>query len=516
MVWTPGYANPNTEPVEAFDIEIGLRSTDRKRIEWTPLGAYKTAEFGWHWYLPGSFNFELKPDHPLVPTLSGLRRKAFHVRTHYNGLPFTGRLMGCNVKGKPGRENIRFSGFDYKYWNTRWLAWVNPLFPPEFQLALTGKQDIMAGEPDFVFKYFGAKNWTRLHRPIYAALPLHKVTPDLPDLADIDTFDELLSLGNTLLENLVVAMARFTQGDELFKSHRDRLDIGYRMDLWDGIGEPPNVFCTETLSQLQSVIDMTSDNFLNFANLGNVLNLADPDSWGKADRACYVFDTRAKRDRRKVQWRTDGGQIEEYERDVTHTDATRAIVGGKAPEIVNQVIEWAANFAIQLLINALAPGLGLGVVVGDLFDDIFFAYQQFYDGELEDEIGIDDAFAEIFADNTAAWSMDSYAIGHGALKEHAGSDGLKLTIDSTTGNNQFGADDGSGRRYDVGDIHTFYDRGNTVEEYISSVTVSDKRDGRMVETPTLGEDKRLRGQWERLVSNIQGLAGTSRGFANSV
>jgi hypothetical protein len=516
IIGLPGYANPNTDPAAPFPIDLGQRTGDRKRIEWTPLGAYKEASFQWHWYLPGAFYFDLQPDHRLIPYMRGLRHKAIHVRTAHNGLPFTGRLMAGNIAGRPGREKVRFSGVDYKILLTRWLAWVNTFFPPEIQIALTGKQDIMAGEPDFVFKYFGAKNWARLHRPIYSALPLHQLAGDLPDLADIATLDDLLNVGNSLIENFVILSARFTQGDELFKSTRDRLDIGYRMDLWDGTGTPPTCFNTESLSQLQSVIDATSDNFLNFLNPGNYLGLADPSAWGKADRACYIFDTRSKRDMRKIQWRTDGGQIESYEHDFTHNDATRAIVGGKAPEIMNQVIEWAANFAIQLLINALAPGLGLGFVVGDLFDDIFFAYQQFFNEEAEDAIGIDDAFGEVFADNTAAWSLDSYAIGHGALKEHDGSDALKLNVDTASKGYHFGADDGSGHRYDVGDTHTFYDRGTTAEQYISSVTVTDKRDGRKVETPTLGEDQRLRGGWERLIGNIQGLAGTSRAIANTV
>lgn len=524
-LYVPGYANPVTDPEQPIPWDIGLRSSDRKTIEWTPLGNYVRTDFQYHWYQPGKFSFNLQPNHPLIPQLSQLRYKAFHVRIGrnspedaygYNGLPFSGRIMGGNIAGRPGRETVKFSGLDYKYWLQRWLAWVNPQFPPEIQIGLTGKQDIMAGEPDFVFKYFLAKNFIRLHRPVYAALPLHKVTADLPDLEDIATLEDLINLGNDLLENFVILSARFTQGDELYTLTRKRLDIGFRMDLWDGTGTPPTCFNTESLSQLQSVIDATSDNFLNFLNPGNYLGLADPDSWGKADRAAYIFDTRAHRDMRKIQWRTDGGQIDSYETDFTHVDAVRAIVGGKAPEILNQAIEWAANFAIQLLINLLAPGLGLGFVVGDLFDNIFFAYQQFFDEDAEDAIGIDDAFAEVFADNTAAWSLDSYAVGHESLKEHGGPAALKLSVDATGTGYHCGADDGSGTRYDVGDVHTFYDRGNVQEQSVTSVTVSDSRDGRRVETPAFGEDERLSGAWDRLIGNIQGFAGTTRAIANTV
>ncbi|KQU30348.1 MULTISPECIES: hypothetical protein [unclassified Rhodococcus (in: high G+C Gram-positive bacteria)] len=516
MIGAPGYAKPNTIPTDGFDIRFGRRSSDRRRIEWTPCGSYKAASFSWDWKDPAAFSIDLKPDHRLVPYMTGLRRKAVHVQMTHNGIPFTGRVMTRKVAGKPGRETVTLSGFDNKFQLKRALAWVNPLFPPELQIGLTGKQDIMAGEPDFVLKYFLAKNMIRLHKPIYAALPLHQVTNDLPDLADVNSLDDLLGLVTDSLAQMCVVSARFTPLDELFKLTRDRLDFGYRMDLWDGYGDRPQVFNTSGLSQLQSVIDATSDNFLNFLNPNNYLGLTDPGSWGQMDRAGYIFDTRAKRDMRHIQWRTDGGQIENYELEETHADATRAIVGGRAPEILNQVIEWAANFAIQLLITAIAPGLGLGFVVGDLFDDIFFAYQQFFDEDLEDDIGIDDAFGEVFADNTAAWSLDSYAVGKGALKDHSGSEALRLTVD--TGNPdgyRFGALDGSNKRYDVGDIHTVYDRGTTAEQFVSAVTISDERDGRMVEVPTLGEPKRLGGPWERAISGLQNFGQLSRGLANN-
>lgn len=516
MINAPGYARPTAAPVDGFDIELGKRNGTK--IEWTPLGSYKAAEFGWHFFDPANFQIDLKPDHHLIPELTGLRRKAIHVRTFRNGIPYTGRLMQRRLTGKPGKESVSLTGFDYKFQLQRATAWVNPLFPPEIQVGLTGKQDIMAGEPDFLCKYFGSKNWTRLDKPIYGALPLHQVGEDLPDLDDIATLDDLLELVNTAVGNVAVVSARFTQLDELFKLTRNRFEFGYKMELWDGTGTPPHVFNTSNLAQLQSVIDSTSDNFLNFLNPDNFLGLLDPDSWGKMDRAGYVFDTRKKRDMRKLQWRTDGGQILNVDMSEDHADATRAIVGGKAPEILNQVIEWGANFAIQLLLNALAPGLGLGLVVGDLFDNIFFAYQQFYDEDLEDDIGKDDAFGEVFADNTAAWSAESYAVGQGALKDHSGGEAIALTVASGGPDgrgNSFGVDDNTGRRYDVGDIHTFHDRGTTVEQYVSSVTVKDSRDGRMVETPVLGEDKRVRGAWSNFIANMQGFAQTTRGIANS-
>ncbi|MDP1249906.1 hypothetical protein Q6312_28525, partial [Klebsiella pneumoniae] len=73
----------------------------------------------------------------------------------------------------------------------------------------------------------------------------------------------------------------------------------------DGLPSP-QVFNTHTLSMLQSVMDYTSDNFLNFTNPGNILGLTDPSEWGKLQNPGFVFNTHAKRDRREHQWRTDG------------------------------------------------------------------------------------------------------------------------------------------------------------------------------------------------------------------
>ncbi|WP_037141795.1 Gp37-like protein [Rhodococcoides fascians] len=513
----PGYARPNRVDVEILAIELGTRNGSR--IEWTPLGSYTSAEVFWHWYLPGTISFELKPGHRLIPYMRALRKKAIHIRLYRNGIPWTGRLMTHNTSGPVRNPTIRFTGVDYKFWLQRGLAWVNPMFPPEFQIGLTGKQDVMFGNPDFVLKYFGAKTWTRIRRPIFASLPLHTVTSDYPDLDGLDDLGSILDIVNNAIENLAVISMRFTQLLDGFTLTRDRLDFGWTMDLWDGTGTPPHVFNTSTLSMLQSVLDATSDNFLNFTNPNNYLGLTDPSSWGRMPRAGYVFDTKAKEDRRKLQWRTDGTQILSFNYDSSHATATRAVVGGKAPEILNQVIEWGANFAIQLILNALLPGLGLGLVVGDLFDNIFFAYQQFIDYDLEGEIGIDDAFADVFADNTAAYSLDAYATAQGALKEHSGSEAIELEVVSGGADGKgmsFGVDNNTGRRYQLGHIHTFYDQGTTIEQYISGVRLIDRRDGRMIEKPVLGEDKRLRGTFERLIGSMQGFASYSRGNSNSV
>lgn len=562
--YMPGYADPYTGPVEQFDIQIGKRfgSGAGSKVSWRPVGSYLEAALDKTWGLEaGGMVFSLRTDHPVnnLITETGIKRKAYHVRCTYNGIEFTGRIKKRRVKGRPGQEEFVYECVDYKYWLTRVLFWVNPLFPPEIQVGLTGKQDIMWGPADAVMKYYLAKNFTRLGRPFYCKLPIR--WPDTwtyDNLTDIDTWDDLLELllgatsvgggalgaiggkiGETLgvadllgpvtdenkpglLDEVVAMQCRFSQGDESFVQTADLLEMGIDVDFWDGHGTSPQVFNTDTLSDLQSIIDYSDDHFLDLTQLLKPINNG---LWSyEMNRAGYSFDTRLKRDRRQVQFRTDGTQIDTYELGEEHADATDAIVGGKSPSMVNELIEIGADLALAAIVTALSfiPGLsgigGLSVSVGDLFDDIFFAYQRFWDQDLEDDIGEDDAFAEIFADNTAAWSADAYSTAKKALKDHGGTS--ELTINTTmygpTGKGiTFGADDGSARRFQTGDLMSFWDRGNIVEKYASKVTIADKPGERMIQQVTLGDDKRLKGPWERMLAGVGRAAAAINGLANS-
>ncbi|UYL86870.1 minor tail protein [Gordonia phage RavenCo17] len=560
--YAPGYATPYTGTVEQFPIEIGKRfgSGAGSVVNWRPVGTYQEAAIDTTWGLEaGGLVFTLKPDNPLNALISetGIQRKAYHVRCTYNGITTTYRLKKRYVTGRPGREVFKYECVDYKYWLTRVLFWVNPLFPPEIQIGLTGKQDIAFGPSDAVMKYFMAKNFARLGRPVYCKLPIRWPAAwsqdNIANIFDLDAlFDILLGgsanggdVGNTggamgqhlgdvdllgpisdriagLFDEIVAIQCRFSPGDEAFVQTVDLLEMGIDVDFWDGHGTSPTVFNTDTLSDLQSIIDYSDDHFLDLSQL---LKPIVNGLWSdEMNRAGYVFDTKLKRDRRNVMWRTDGTQIDDYEMVEEHADATDAIVGGKSPSMVNELIEIGANLAIAALIAVIAtiPGAagvaGLTVGVGDLFDDVFFAYQRFWDAELEDDIGEDDALAEGFADNTAAWSVDGYSVAKNYLKKHGGSN--ELTINTIaygpTGKGiSYGADNGTARRFRTGDMMTFWDRGNTIEQYASKVTIADKPGERMIQQVTLGNDQRLKQPFDRLFGGIARGSAAINGLANS-
>lgn len=526
----PGYARPNTAAPIAFDrFDIGKRhgSGQGSVINTRPVGSYLEAAVGWDWGIEAArFSFTLPVDHPItnIITPANVQRTAWHLFADYNGIPFTGRFMEAKLAGPPGREVAYYSGVDYKHWLTRMYAWVNNLFPPEVQINLTGKQDMRWGIPDSVFKRYLASVATRLNVPVHAALPIKQPEGwNQANLADINSLDDLLDLIFEAGDGVIGLQARFPPLSDLFEPTVERLELGVSVDLWDGLGDSPEVFNTSSLAALQSIINYSSDNFLDLSQLLKPVNNG---LWQwHMDRAGYVFDTHLKRDRRNVQFRTDGGQIVDYENAGIHADGYMAIVGGKSPSIVNSIIEMGANLAIAALIAVIAtiPGAsgvaGLSVGVGDLFDDIFFAYQVFWDDDIRDEVGPDDAFCEDFADNTSTWSIDGYATAHRKLNELGGNQQLTIHAQPGTADGRgisFGADNDTPRRYKTGDIVTFWDRGNTVEQYVSSVIVNDKPGEYTREVPTVGKDKRAKGPWDRLFGAVDETSAAFRGYANAV
>lgn len=505
---------PNTKTPPAFQIAV----FNQDYTEFRPLGPYIKARFGWYWNTPGTGTIQVKADHPMAARLMECKRDVVPIRTYYNGEPWDGRVMSCEIEGEPGQEIVTATCVGNLFWLMTILCWVNPLFPPEIQIGLTGKQDIMFGPLDFVFKYFLAKNVIRLNKPIHMALPIRYPIPELPQLDTMDSLDDIMGAIADLTEEIVIINARFTQADELFKTALETTDVGMSMRLFipELDGPSPTVFNTDTLGRLQNILDLSGDNFFHFANPGNILGLADPATWNRVNEPGYIFDTHNKRDRRWMQWRTDNGSIVKYKRGVAHPTAHSVIVGGKAPEFLNQLIEFGVNFAIQFLLNMLIPGANLGsILVGDLFDDIFFAYQKFDDSVLKSDLGRH-GFGEAFGDNTNAWNLDSFAVGMAALREHGPQESLKLEVQSGvgTGGFTFGADDTSGRRFRVGDIMSFYDRGTIIEDYVSAVEVEDSRGQFCTEYITIGDDRAIKDGWNKVIDRMKGFASLSRAIAN--
>ncbi|MCZ4557991.1 hypothetical protein O4215_20730 [Rhodococcus maanshanensis] len=507
---------PNVRRPPAYRILVFNQNGTAAR----PLGPYIKARFGWFWQVPGTGTIQVKADHPLAARLMQCKRDVVPIRAYYNGTEWEGRVMHAEIEGEPGNEIVTATCIGNLFWLATILGWVNPLFPPSVQVGLTGKQDVMFGPLDFVFKYFLARNAIRQQKPIHMALPIRYDIPEPPDLDDFASIDAVIRYITGLGDDLVILSSRFTRLDELFAQTLNSTEIGMSMKMHIPAldGPSPQVFNVDTLGRLQNILNLSRDNFLWFTNPNNILGLADPSTWNKVTAPGFIFDTHKKRDRTHMIWRTSNGQIKWYKRGVDHPTATSAIVGGKAPEFLNDLVEWGANLAIKAILNAIAPGLNLGeILIGDLLDDIFFAYQRFNDLELRDDLG-PWGFGEVFADNSGAWTLDAFAVGFEALKAAGPQESLKLQVQSGGPDGRgfsFGADDGSGTRFLVGDIMTFWDRGTMIQDYVSGVEVEDSRGEFCTEYITIGDDKAIKDGWAQLVDRIKVLSSLSRAAANS-
>ncbi|UQE74187.1 hypothetical protein MYK68_15865 [Gordonia sp. PP30] len=510
-----GARRPRDPDTALFDIEINTRN-DLDASGWRPFGAYQRCKVQWAWGIPAVAEIQIAKTHDMAPVVMQCRRRIVSVVITDNGVRWDGRVMGARYQGRPGQEIVTAYLVNNLIWQTSALAWPQPLFPrPEFQFP---KHDIAFGPLDGVYKYFSAKNFTRMGRPVYAKLPIKYDVPSLPDLNSMQSIDDVLDYIADSTDDLIAAWARMTQLDELHKTHFDNAERAPIINLHrPGIDpDPGQVFNAESLGHLENIISWEGlEHFFYFLNPGNVLGLANPSNWLHATKPCYVLDTMGKRDRLHMEWRTDGGAIIDIERYVTHPEGYQVIVGGKAPEIANNVTQMAINLLIQGAMSALQIG-GAAPVVGDLFNDIFFAYNLFEDADLKAELGAH-ALGEKFANTGTAFSLDALAAGTSKLKEIGGQDTLKLTVLAGAGGYEHGVDDGSGRRFQVGDRMTFTDTdfGTSVEQWVSSVEREHTPGQQKTTTVTLGDDMQLRSGWDRVISKIGLLAGGVNAIANS-
>ncbi|MEJ9078860.1 hypothetical protein WKY82_10600 [Gordonia malaquae] len=508
-----GARRPAVPDTALFDIEINGDNQVRSE-HWRPFGGYQRCRWQWAWGIPAIAEIQIAKTHPWAKLVMACRRQIISVVTNHNGVPWDGRVMGARYKGVPGQEVITAYLVNNLVWQTSALAWPQPLFPrPEFQFP---KHDIAVGPLDGVYKYYSSRNYTRLLAPVYSKLPIRYDTPSLPDLNQMSSIEDVLDYIADSTDDLIATWARMTPLDELHKVHFENSNRAPVINLWrPGIDpDPGKIFNPEALGHLENIISWEGlEHFFYFLNPGNVLGMANPANWLKANNPCYLLDTVEKRDRRHMEWRTDGGGIIDVERYVTHPEGYQVIVGGKAPEIANNVVQMVFNLLIQGAMSALQIG-GAAPVVGDLVNDIFFAYQMFSDSDLKAELGRH-GLAERFANTGTAFSLDALASGTSKLKEIGGQDTLKLTIRAGAGGYEHGVDDGTGLRFRVGDRISLVDFGETVEQWVSAVEVEHTPGEQKTTTVTLGDDLALRSGWDKVTEKIGMLAGAANAAANS-
>lgn len=506
---------PNTVEPPAFEWEIGSPNLR----QWRDFGPYMYCRTQFARNMPAVAELRIPRDHPKAEQILGCRHTVVPMRTAYNGKKWDGRVLSARCAGRPGEEIVTAILVSNWYWLLCILGFPTPLITtPEFQPI---KHDISFGRVDHVLKYFITMNAARLQVPVYAAIQPDTVDPGIPmGLNDIDSIDDVIEFIEQSTEDHVALWSRMTVLSELFKQATETTDIEIEIHQWTtDEPDPGRIFNTDSPADLARIINWEGfEAFFNFLNIGNALGLADPNRWNTATDPCYIVTTRGKRDRPTLEWSTEGGQIEWIDRNVEHTTGWQVIVGGRAPEWANSLVEFIMNFLIQAGLTAL--GLGAFGGVGDFFNDRIMAYQRFENHELKAKPHDErqHLFAEGFADNTGAFSLDAFTAGKAKLQEIGGSDAVKITILAGGPDGRgysFGADDGTGKRFDLGDIPRFYDRGTVIQDYISAVEVLDDRENRVTETVTIGDDKALRSAWESVIGKLGDAAGLFRAIANA-
>ncbi|WP_446430702.1 Gp37-like protein [Rhodococcus qingshengii] len=500
---------PNTNSPPAFDIDIF--AGDYSHAE--PFGPYIRAKFQWKRNEATAATIQVKASHPHADRLKQCKTSVVPIRTFYNGKVWDGRVMDVTIEGKPGQETVTAICASNMKWLESILGWPMPLAP---EWAQVKKQDIMIGPIDFVTKYFIAKNATRLNKPVYVKVPDGGNQIKLPTIpSGIDSVDKFFEFIASL--DLCAMYTRMTPLDELFQNSLKSSESEITCNLWvKGDPDPGKIFNTNSLGRLQNIFDLHGDNFMFFTNPNNILGLLNPETYGKATEACYIVDTRKKRDRKWMQWSTDGGQIIDYKRNITHPTAHQVITGGQAPEWLNELGRILADGIIGLILSVFGAGF-LAPSVGGLLDDRFGSFNKFNNSELEELLGRH-GFGEAYANAQVAFTLDSLMAGLQGLRDHAGRDSIKIRVldGGAAGKGfQFGADDDSGQRYQEGDIMSFVDGDTVITDYVSEVTVEDQRGGFCVAEVTIGDDQPVKDPFLRMVDKFKEFGSTGRVIATT-
>ncbi|MHD0300096.1 hypothetical protein RCF19_29755 [Rhodococcus qingshengii] len=507
-------SNTKSPPAFPIDVYSGDYSTVR------PLGPYIRAKFQWKRNVATAASFQIKITHPLAKRMMEAKVSVIPIRTYYNGIVWDGRVMDTTIEGQPGREIITVTCVSNMKWLQSILGFPNPMLPVEVQFP---KQDIAIGPVDFVCKYFVARNANRLNKPVYVKVPSGGQPVKLPAIPPgVTGLDAFYAFVASL--DLCAMYSRMTPLDELFETSLKNSDSELMCNLWvQGDDDAGALFSRESLDEVQQVFDLEGDNFLLFTDENKVLDVVDPNLHTRAapaasgTGACYIVDTRKKRDRRWMQWTTDSGQIVSYKRNITHPTAHQIITGGQSPTWVNELVRIVVDGIIGLILSVFGAGF-LAPSVGGMLDDIFLAFNRFTNPALAAQLG-PHAFGEAYANAQVAFTLDSLVAGLQALKDHAGKDSIKIQVQdggSAGKGFEFGVDDGSGRRYDVGDIHSFVDGDTVITDYISEVIITDERGAFCQAEVTIGDDEPVKDPFMRMVDKFKEFGSLGRVIATSM
>lgn len=448
-----------------------------------PLGVKMLSRTSAPFFGVGSGTIVVQRDHPLADRLMQADYDVVPITSEINGRRWSGRVKEFVCEGEPGREILTCTLIDDRAVLHSILGRPNPWRGLEFQAP---KEDVREGRLDDVILGYITANAVRLDLPIYVRVP-----------------------DRSLPAPRIRRFSRMTPLDELFESTLE--EHGWTLDvaLWvKGDPDPgPVVNATRlsgspytALARIPNLLELRTDKDygLGLLNPADIRTISEPG---------LVVTIRPKRDRRFVRWSTQGGGIIRYKITGRHPDAHTAVVGGKSPGWVNDIVEGAVDLGIQgllaaagIALSAAGPGgMLLGAVVNivgglivDGLTDTALAYSERTDVEMKARMG-PFAFAEVFVSSGAGtFSLDAIEAQATGLAEARG--GRSIEVEVADGKpHRYGDDErlanGRVRRgYRTGDLCTFDDRGAEFYDYVSDVTVVEDIKGLRI-IPTIGDQR---------------------------
>lgn len=446
-----------------------------------PVGVKMMSRTSYPFDGTGSGTLVVQREHPLADRIMQADYDVVPVTSEVNGVRWSGRVKEYVCEGEPGREVLTATLVDDRAVLHSILGRPNPWKGLDFQ---SPKEDVREGRIDDVVLGYIAANAVRLD------LPLYILRPD-----------------KSIPAPRIRRFSRMTPIDELIESAMEEHGWTIDVKLWvKGDPHPGPLLNASSLSNSpRAILERYTDLLELRTDRDYGLGLASPKDIAAMSEPGLVVSVRPKRDRRFVRWSTQGGGIIRYKITGRHPDAHTAVVGGKSPAWVNDIVEGAVNLGIQGLLAAAGIaigaaggplgwliGAGLNILGGFIVDgltDTALAYSERTNVEMKARMG-PFAFPEVFVSSGAGtFSIDAIESQATGLALAAG--GRAIEVEAADGKpHRYGEDlklpDGRTKRgYLSGDLCTFEDRGTEFADHISDVQIVEDLKGLRI-TPTIG------------------------------
>lgn len=406
---------------------LDIRYCDNQAREMGRIGDYLSARFQWKRNDVGSGTLILPGDSPhaerlreLAPSPNKPYGDTVPVSLKFRGEKWTGRAFTYENTGVPGDKTLTVQLVSDWYHMRSLLAWPRPAMPLWVQWP---QIDPFIGPIDVAVKYYWIKNAIRYN------IPIAIVWPDGKDFFNGKKWANFA--------------ARMAPMDELFQDALVDTEANVVLYMW-WPGDP------------------------------------QPDPRQTLTKPTLVLDVHGNRERLHVKWDESlgGGIVQATTAGKTST-AAHIIVGGKSYDFINNLAMTGANALINTALGFLGLG-AVGNIIGDLFNDSLFAFNQFTNWNTVNSHGpfyLREAYQN---GGAGGFTADALQAGSQGLYDHKARTSVSFeAIDGMPW--KFGED------YRVSDIVQAKVDGVWHKRVVDSVTVEDDRGGGVRVTPLIGD-----------------------------